>query len=50
MSLKDVIGLGVAIVVLAIVAVVVQSQYTAGIVTSLTNGFGNDITQAKKQG
>ena len=50
MTLKDLVGLGVAIVVLGIVAVVVQSQYTSGIVSSLATGFGSDISAAKKQG
>lgn len=50
MTFKDVIGLGIAIVMLAIVAVVVQSQYTAGVIASLTGGFAGDISAAKKQG
>ena len=50
MILKDIVGLGVAVVVLAIVAVMVQSQYTAGIVSNLASGFGNDISAAKNKG
>lgn len=50
MTLKDIIGLGTAIVVLAIVAVMVQSQYTSSVVSSLTGGFASDIRAAKKKG
>lgn len=50
MTFKDIIGLGVAIVVLAMVAVVVQSQYTSSVISSLTGGFAGDISAAKKQG
>jgi len=47
MHLNDILGIFGAIVVLAIVATVVTSQNTAGIITAWTQGFGNDISAAK---
>lgn len=50
MSLKDIFGVATAIVILAIVAVMVQSQYTSSVISSLTGGFAGDISAAKRQG
>lgn len=47
MTIKDILGVAMAIVTLAIVAVIVQSQYTSSVITKLTTGFGYDIGQAK---
>lgn len=47
MHLNDILGIFGAIVVLAIVATVVTSQQTAGIIKAWTDGFGTDISAAK---
>lgn len=47
MHLNDILGIFGAIVVLAIVATVVTSQQTSGIIKAWTDGFGNDISAAK---
>lgn len=47
MHLNDIAGIFVAIIVLAIVATVVTSNQTAGIIKAWTGGFANDVSAAK---
>jgi hypothetical protein len=47
MHINDILGIFGAIVVLAIVATVVASPNTSGIITSWTGGFANDVKAAK---
>lgn len=47
MHLNDILGIFGAIIVLAIVATVVTSQQTAGIIKAWTDGFANDVGAAK---
>lgn len=47
MHVNDILGIFGAIVMLAIVATVVTSPNTSGIISAWTLGFGNDIKAAK---
>lgn len=46
MHMNDVLGIAMAIVILAVVAKVVSSPNSAKIITSLTNGFAHDVAAA----
>lgn len=47
MHINDVLGIFGAIIMLAIVATVVGSSNTSGIIQAWTTGFGNDVKAAK---
>ena len=47
MHLNDILGIFMAIVILAIVATVVTSSNSSKIIGAWTNGFGTDIAAAK---
>lgn len=47
MHLNDILGIFGAIITLAIIATVVSSQQTSGIINAWTGGFANDIRTAK---
>lgn len=47
MHINDVLGIFGAIIVLAIVATVVASSNTSGIIKAWTDGFANDVSAAK---
>lgn len=47
MHLNDILGIFMAIIVLAIVATVVGSKNSSKIIGAWTTGFGNDVAAAK---